>query len=107
MRGRKNVLKILSLPKSMHELALINNLLAKIDGVVQSNGGKRAVAVEVWLGALSHLSKDRFADYFEQFSRGTSAEGAWLDIELSDDIDDPDAQQVLLRNIEVEVEDLP
>lgn len=86
----------------MHELSLINNLLTKIDAVVKSHGGKRAVAVEVWLGALSHLSKDRFADYFEQFSRGTVAEGAWLDIELSDDMDDPDAQQVLLRKIEVE-----
>lgn len=88
----------------MHELSLINNLLGKIDSVVKSNGGKRAVAVEVWLGALSHLSKDRFADYFEQFSRGTLAEGAWLDIELSEDIDDPNAQQLLLKNVEVEVE---
>jgi len=88
----------------MHELSLINNLLAKIDSVVKANGGRRAVAVEVWLGALSHLSKDRFADYFEQFSRGTLAEGAWLDIELSEDMDDANAQQVLLKNIEVEVE---
>lgn len=88
----------------MHELSLIHNLLAKIDTVVNANGGRRAVAVEVWLGALSHLSKDRFADYFEQFSRGTVAEGAWLDIELSEDMDDANAQQVLLKNIEVEVE---
>lgn len=88
----------------MHELSLINNLLAKIDAVVKSHGGRRAVAVEVWLGALSHLSKDRFADYFEQFSRGTVAEGAWLDIELSSDLDDPNAQQVLLKNIELEME---
>jgi len=88
----------------MHELSLINNLLGKIDSVVKSNGGKRAVAVEVWLGALSHLSKDRFADYFEQFSRGTLAEGAWLDIELSEDIEDPNAQQMLLKNVEVELE---
>ncbi|MBL9152362.1 MAG: hydrogenase maturation nickel metallochaperone HypA [Verrucomicrobiales bacterium] len=91
----------------MHELALINNLLAKIDSVVKSNGGGRAVAVGVWLGALSHLSKDRFADYFEMFSRGTVAEGAWLDIELSEDMDDPNAQQVLLKNIELEVEGAP
>lgn len=91
----------------MHELSLINNLLAKIDSVVKSHGGQRAVAVEVWLGALSHLSKDRFADYFEQFSRGTVAEGAWLDIEVSDDMDDPNAQQVLLKNIEVEMEGTP
>lgn len=88
----------------MHELSLINNLLSKIDSVVKDNGGKRAVSVEVWLGALSHLSRDRFADYFQQFSKGTVAEDAWLDIQVSDNIDDPDAQQLLLRNVEIEVE---
>jgi len=89
----------------MHELSLINNLLSKIDTVVKDNGGQRAVSVEVWLGALSHLSRDRFADYFQQFSKGTVAEDAWLDIHVSEDIDDPDAQQVLLRNVEVEIEE--
>ncbi|MCB1229141.1 MAG: hydrogenase maturation nickel metallochaperone HypA [Verrucomicrobiae bacterium] len=89
----------------MHELSLINDLLRKIDSVVKANGGKRAVAVEVWLGALSHLSRDRFADYFEEFSRGTVAEGAWLDIHVSDDNADPNAQQILLRNLEVEIEE--
>ena len=89
----------------MHELSLINNLLGKIDSVVRENGGKRAVSVEVWLGALSHLSRDRFADYFEQFSKGTLAEDAWLDIQVSDDNDDPNAQQVLLRNVEIEMQE--
>lgn len=88
----------------MHELSLINDLLAKIESVVRENGGKRAVAVDVWLGALSHLSDDRFADYFQQFSQDTVAEGAWLDIQVSDDPDDPNAQQVLLRNVEIEIE---
>jgi hydrogenase nickel incorporation protein HypA/HybF len=88
----------------MHELSLINNLLTKIDSVVKENGGKRAVSVEVWLGALSHLSRDRFAEYFQQFSKGTVAEAAWLDIDVSEDTDDPKAQQVLLRNVEIEVE---
>ena len=91
----------------MHELSLINDLLSKIDTVVRENGGKRAVAVDVWLGAFSHLSRDRFADYFEQFSKGTIAEGAWLDIEMSDDPDDPNAQQVLLRNVEIEINEQP
>lgn len=89
----------------MHELSLINDLLAKIESVVRENGGKRAVAVEVWLGALSHLSDDRFADYFQQFSQDTVAEGAWLDIQVSDDPDDPNAQQILLRNVEIEIEE--
>ena len=88
----------------MHELSLINNLLTKIDSVVKENGGRRAVSVEIWLGALSHLSRDRFADYFQQFSRGTVAEDAWLDIEISEDPNDPNAQQVLLRNIDIEVD---
>ncbi len=87
----------------MHELALIQNLLAKVDAVVRDNGGRRAVAVDVWLGGLSHLSADRFADYFEEFSRGTLAEGAWLDIEVSDDVEDENAHRILLRNVEVEV----
>jgi len=91
----------------MHELSLINNLLSKIDTVVKSNSGRRAVAVDVWLGALCHISRDRFADYFQEFSRGTVAEDAWLDIEVSQDNDDPNAQQILLRNIEVEIEDAP
>jgi hypothetical protein len=30
-----------------------------------------------------------------------------LDIDLSDDIDDPDAQQVLLKNIELEMDGAP
>lgn len=87
----------------MHELSLIHDLLGKIESVVKENGGNRAVAVEVWLGAFSHLSRDRFADYFEQFSRGTVAEGAWLDIEVSEDTNDPNAQQVLLRNVEIAI----
>lgn len=91
----------------MHELSLINNLLGKIDSVVKDTGGRRAVSVEVWLGALSHLSRDRFADYFQQFSAGTVAEDAWLDIHVSEDRDDPNAQQVLLRNVEVEIEETP
>ncbi|MDF1859956.1 MAG: hydrogenase maturation nickel metallochaperone HypA [Verrucomicrobiales bacterium] len=89
----------------MHELSLINNLLSKIDDVVRANGGRRALVVEVWLGALSHLSPDRFADYFVEFSRGTVAEGAWLDIEVSEDMNDSNAQQILLRNIEVEIDE--
>lgn len=89
----------------MHELALIQNLLSKVEDVVREQWGRRAVAVQVWLGALSHLSADRFADYFEDFSRGTLAEGAWLDVETSDDTEDENAQRILLRQVEVELDE--
>jgi hydrogenase nickel incorporation protein HypA/HybF len=58
--------------------------------------------VRVWLGALSHMSAAHFKEHFEQASRETVAEGASLEIEESADIDDPDAQALLLRSIEVE-----
>jgi len=89
----------------MHEISLIRDLLAKVDSVVRAHGGSRAVSVDVWLGALSHLSPDRFSDHFTTWSTGTTAEGAWLDLELSEDPDDPNAQSILLRHVEVALPD--
>lgn len=86
----------------MHEHSLMNDLMAKIEAVVKENNAKRAVAVDVWLGALSHMSPDHFTEHYLESSAGTCAEGAKLNITMSDDINDPNAQQILLSNIEVE-----
>ena len=86
----------------MHEQSLMNDLMAKIKAVVTENNAKRAVSVDVWLGALSHMSPEHFREHYEESSKGTVAEGAKLNITPSDDIDDPNAQQILLRDIEVE-----
>jgi hydrogenase nickel incorporation protein HypA/HybF len=86
----------------MHEHSMMNDLMAKIKAVVKDNNAARAVSVEVWLGALSHMSPDHFTEHYEESAKGTVAEGAKLKITLSDDINDPNAQQILLSNIEVE-----
>lgn len=86
----------------MHEQSLMNDLMAKIEAIVKENDARRAVAVDVWLGALSHMSPDHFTEHYVESSAGTVAEGAKLNITLSDDINDPNAQQILLRDIEVE-----
>lgn len=86
----------------MHEQSLMNDLMAKIEALVKENKAKRAVSVDVWLGALCHMSPDHFTEHYEESSPGTMAEGAKLNITLSEDINDPNAQQILLRNIEVE-----
>ena len=86
----------------MHEQSLMNDLMAKIEALVKENKAKRAVEIDVWLGALSHMSADHFTEHFDESSPGTVAEGAKLNITLSEDINDPTAQQILLRNIEVE-----
>ena len=86
----------------MHEASLIRSLMRKIDELAQAEGAARVTTVRVWLGALSHMSPQHFREHFEQEAKHGIAEGAVLDIETSADIDDPNAQDLLLRSIEVE-----
>jgi len=86
----------------VHEASLIRDLMQKIVKLAAAEGAARVVRVDVWLGALSHLSADHFREHFAQAAGGTIAEGASLDVLVSTDIDDPDAQALLLRSVEVE-----
>lgn len=85
----------------MHEQSLMNDLMAKILAVAEENNATKIVSVGVWLGALSHMSPGHFREHYEESSNGTIAEGAELKIELSEDVNDPNAQEILLRDIEV------
>lgn len=86
----------------MHEMSLMNDLMGKIDAVAREQGAARVVGVSVRLGALAHISPDHFREHFVAGSRGTRAEGAELTIELSEDVNDPQAQDILLRSVEVQ-----
>jgi hydrogenase nickel incorporation protein HypA/HybF len=85
----------------MHEFFLMADLVRKIEQVAADNGAKRVTRVRVWLGALSHISAEHFREHFEDGTRGTLAEGAELEVEASDDQAHPQAQQILLRNLDV------
>lgn len=85
----------------MHEFGLMSDLLNKIDGVAREQGAARVVGVTVWLGALSHISAAHFREHFAYGVRGTVADGAELSVETSSDTAHPQAQQILLRRIEV------
>jgi len=86
----------------MHELSLLADLLKKIDDVVKQNNAQRAKLVKVRLGALAHISADHFREHFIDATRGTPSENTRLDIEVSEDIDDPHAQDIMLISLEVE-----
>jgi hydrogenase nickel incorporation protein HypA/HybF len=86
----------------MHEASLMRSLMRKIDSLAAAEGASRVKNVRVWLGALSHMSAAHFQEHFEQASKATVAEDAALEIEESTDIADPNAQDLLLRSIEVE-----
>jgi hydrogenase nickel incorporation protein HypA/HybF len=86
----------------MHEASLMRDLMRKVDEIARAEGAARVVKVDVWLGALSHMSAAHFREHFAQCAGNTIAEGASLDIAVSDDVNDANAQSIMLRGIDVE-----
>lgn len=86
----------------MHEFSLIADLITKIKGIARLERAKKVTGVKVRLGALSHISADHFREHFVHETGGTIAEGATLSVSESDDINDPEAQQIILESVEVE-----
>lgn len=86
----------------MHEASLMKNLMKQVDAVAASENAQKVVGVSVWLGALSHMDEAHFGEHFRQASAGTRAEGARIDVTLSDDATHANAQDVLLESVEVE-----
>lgn len=85
----------------MHEFSLMADLLAKIEQLARGANADKVTGVKVKLGALSHITPDHFREHFEEAIAGTVAEGASLDVEQSDDQDDPNAQDILLESIDI------
>ena len=86
----------------MHEHALMEDVMRKIDEVARADGAARVTRVSVRLGALSHFTPDHFREHFVDASRGTIAEGAEVDAHLEGGIDDPNADGVVVESVEVE-----
>jgi hydrogenase nickel incorporation protein HypA/HybF len=85
----------------MHERGLIEPLLRQLETVAAAENARRVRAVRVWLGALSQCSPAHFAAHFATAARGTVAEGARLEITVSDDLADPDAGHVRIDSVEL------
>ncbi len=91
----------------MHEKALMDDLILKIEATARAGGAGRVTAIHVRLGALSHFTEDHFREHFEHAAAGTVAEGAAVQAELGSDPTDPEAQSVVLESIDVELPDAP
>ena len=87
----------------MHEASLMTNLMRRIDEIALAERARRVVGISVWLGALSHMSAEHFAEHFARSAASTLAEGARLDIRVSIDPSHVNAQDVVLENVELEV----
>ena len=86
----------------MREASFINILMHKIEAMARQQGAKKVRRVQVWLGALSHLSPDHFREFFAIAATGTLAAGADLTIHQSVDFANPDAQSILLESIDAD-----
>ena len=85
----------------MHERALIIDLLREIEAVARQHGAGRVTQVDLWVGALSHLSDEGVRAAWSELARGTVAEGARVTIEVSDDRTHPRAGGLVLRRVGV------
>ncbi len=86
----------------MHERAVMEDLVRKLEATARDEGALRVTRVEVRLGALSHFTPAHFREHFEDAARGTLAEGAAVGAELRTDTTAPDAQGVVLESVELE-----
>ena len=85
----------------MHELSLIADLMQKVESIAAGAKATKVLAVTVKLGALAHISPEHFRDHFARAARGTIAEDAQLFVELSKDVQDPQAQEIVLESVTV------
>jgi hydrogenase nickel incorporation protein HypA/HybF len=81
----------------------MRGLMAKLESLAGEQHASRVKGVRVRLGALSHFSAEHFREHFQEASRGTLAADATLEIEVSTDLADPRAQDVILESIDVEI----
>lgn len=86
----------------MHEFSLMADLFRKIQEISNRNGNRKIVTVRVRLGALSHITPQHFEEHFIEFSKGTPANSAKIEIIQLEDRNDPDAQSILLESVDLD-----
>lgn len=85
----------------MHEHSLMKGLMVQISALAEKEGARRIHSVNIWLGAMSHMSPEHFKEHFDEIAKGGIAEAAILNIETSDDIHNQNAQDVILQSVEI------
>ena len=85
----------------MHEMSLLADLMNKVEQIAAQNNASQVVEVTVRLGALAHISPDHLREHFVESATGTIADGAELVVIPSEDINDPNAQDIILDRLEV------
>ena len=67
----------------MHEMALAQSMLEIVEQAAREDGARRVAAVRIEIGALSHVEPDALRFCFDVVTRGSLANGARLDVEIT------------------------
>ena len=86
----------------MHERALMDDVIRKVESIARENGATRVSLVSVRLGALSHFTPQHFREHFVDAARATLAEGADIHAVVETDVRSPTATGVVVESVEVE-----
>ncbi|MBC8204726.1 hydrogenase maturation nickel metallochaperone HypA [bacterium] len=73
---------------------------SKIETIAKEQNAEKITGVSVRLGALAHISPQHFCEHFIDGVKGAIAEDAKLDVTISHDIHDPNAQQIILESVD-------
>ena len=87
----------------MHETGIVRDIVRQLEMVASDAGAEAVSGVEIWLGALSQFTPHHFREHFDDEARGTIAEGAHLELLTSEDAADPNALNVMIRSVDLEI----
>jgi len=85
----------------MHEEALLRDLRRKLDEIGRGEGVERITRVRLRVGALCHVSPETVRARWPALVASSCARDATLEIESSQDSDEPRAQDVVLTEVTV------
>jgi len=86
----------------MHEEAILRDLIRKAEEVARREGGCRVTRIRLKVGARSHLAGPELEARWAHATAGTSLSAAKVELELSKDRSDPDAESVVLLSLDVD-----
>jgi hydrogenase nickel incorporation protein HypA/HybF len=86
----------------MHEESMLKDVVRKAEEVARREGAARVTRVRLWVGARSHLGGPELRARWAHAVTGTSLSEAHVEIETSSDRTDPNAENVILRSVDVD-----
>ncbi len=82
----------------VHEAGIADRILDVVVAQAQQAGARRIIAINLEAGILAGVSEEALRFHWEQHAAGTAAEGAELNLTLTDELTD-------LRLVSIDVED--